>query len=832
MKQLIYSLLFSLISFHIVAQNTQITGSVSDEKGNPLEGATVQWKNTIIGTIATDGSFELNISESSDTLLVSFVGFNSYAERVLPGQDLKIILTANLELNEFEVKDGRGSNYISTISTLNVEHIGEDELRKAACCSLAESFETNGTVDVMYTDAVTGTKEVKMLGLGGSYTQLLAEKRPLAKGLASLYLFDYYPGTWVKGIQVSKGIGTVENGFDNIAGQINFELAKPWEDDKIFLNTYVNSFGRVETNLHLNYPISDKWSMGVLLHGSGNRNQADTNDDLFLDTPQKTTLNGLYRLFYRGKFLRSQLNVQYINGNTHSGQVDMDVENPYLVNMDLERLDIFGKVGYVGFEDPNKSIGLIYNLTSQKIDEEYGYLRPRDGTQSYAYTNFMFVSKPGDNSKISTGISATYSNLQNYLGNFTYNIEERQAGVFFDFSTGFVKPEQAVEKEDNTDPACSSDKDACCSDKDNKDACCSDKDNKDACCSDKDNKDACCSDKDNKDACCSDKDNKDACCSDKDNKDACCSDKGNKDACCSDKEPSVFLQKLGLITGLRLDQHNLYGLLASPRVSLKYNFDDRTIARLNIGKGYKTPYILSENIGMLISNTDIMLEEELNVEEAWNMGINFTKEFIVNGRSVSLIADAYHSVFINKVVMDMERHSHHVLFYNQKGQTKSTYFLVMANIELNDNLRVKGAYKYNHYEVGFQDGNRIPPLFAKNRGLFTLEYTVPGTNWDINFSTQFVGKQLFPEHPFIPNTIDLTNHVGNTPSYQLYNIHINKKFSDRFEFYFGGENLGNFTQENPIIDHENPFSDYFNASHIYGPTLGIRGYMGIKWTIK
>jgi hypothetical protein len=762
MKQIIYTLLLSLISFHTIAQNTLVKGSVSDEQGNPLEGATIQWKNTTIGTIATDGSFELNISESSDTLLVSFVGFNSYADRVVPGQDLKIILTANLELTEFEVKDGRGPNYVSTISTLNVEHIGEDELRKAACCSLAESFETNGTVDVMYTDAVTGTKEVKMLGLGGAYTQLLAEKRPLAKGLASLHLFDYYPGTWVKGIQVSKGIGTVENGFDNIAGQINFELAKPWEDDKIFLNTYVNSFGRVETNLHLNYPISDKWSMGVLLHASGNRNQADTNDDLFLDTPQKTTLNGMYRLFYRGKFLRSQLNVQYINGNTHSGQVDMDVDNPYLVNMDHERLDIFGKVGYVGFEDPNKSIGLIYNLTSQKIDEEYGYLRPRDGTQSYAYTNFMFVSKPGDNSKISTGISATYSNLQNYLGNFTYNIEERQAGVFFDFSTGFVKPEQAVEKEDNTDPACSSD----------------------------------------------------------------------KDACCSDKEPSVFLQKLGLITGLRLDQHNLYGLLASPRVSLKYNFDDRTIARLNIGKGYKTPYILSENIGMLISNTDIMLEEELNVEEAWNMGINFTKEFIVNGRSVSLIADAYHSVFINKVVMDMERHSHHVHFYNQKGQTKSTYFLVMANIELNDNLRVKGAYKYNHYEVGFQDGNRIPPLFAKNRGLFTLEYTVPGTNWDINFITQFVGKQLFPEHPFIPNTIDLTNHVGNTPSYQLYNIHINKKFSDRFEFYFGGENLGNFTQENPIIDHENPFSDYFNASHIYGPTLGIRGYMGIKWTIK
>jgi hypothetical protein len=832
MKQIIYTLLLSLISFHTIAQNTLVKGSVSDEQGKPLEGATVQWKNTTIGTIATDGSFELNLSESSDTLLVSFVGFNSYADRVVPGQDLKIILTANLELNEFEVKDGRGSNYVSTISTLNVEHIGEDELRKAACCSLAESFETNGTVDVMYTDAVTGTKEVKMLGLGGAYTQLLAEKRPLAKGLASLHLFDYYPGTWVKGIQVSKGIGTVENGMENIAGQINFELAKPWEDDRIFLNTYINSFGRLETNLHLNYPISDKWSMGVLLHASGNRNQVDTNDDLFLDTPQKTILNGLYRLFYRGKFLRSQLNVQYINGNTHSGQVDMDVDNPYLVNIDHERLDIFGKVGYVGFEDPNKSIGFIYDLTSQKIDEEYGYLRPRDGTQNYAYTNFMFVSKPGENSKISTGISTTYSDLQNYLGNFTYNIEERQAGVFFDFSTGFVAPKETAEKETDSDSACSSDKDACCSDKDNEDACCSDKGNEDACCSDKGNKDACCSDKDNEDACCSDKGNEDACCSDKGNKDACCSDKDNEDACCSDKEPSIFLQKSGMIAGLRLDQHNLYGLLVSPRLSFKYNFDDRTIARLNIGKGYKTPYILSENIGMLINNSDIILNETLNVEEAWNMGINFTKEFILNGRSVSLIADAYHTLFNNKVVMDLEKNSNQVHFYNQKGQTRSTYFLVMANIELNDNLRVKGAYKYNHYEVGFEGGNRIPPLFAKNRGLFTLEYTVPRTNWDINLSTQFVGRQLFPVHSGIPNNVDLTNHIGNTPSYQLYNIHINKKFSDRFEFYFGGENLGNFIQENPIIDHENPFGDYFNASHIYGPTLGIRGYMGFKWTIK
>lgn len=749
------------LSFSLYGQVNSVSGSITDTDGNLIPGATIHWKNTTIGTIAIDGNFELSVSESSDTLVVSFVGFNSFEDKVIAGQTLSIVLTSNIELNEFEVKDGRGSNYVSTIQTMNVEYIDEGELRKAACCSLAESFETNGTVDVVYSDAVTGAKEVKMLGLSSAYTQLLAEKRPLAKGLGSPHLFDYYPGTWVKGIQVSKGIGSVENGFDNIVGQINFELAKPWEDDKIFLNTYINTFGRVENNLHLNYPITDKWSMGLLLHGSGNRNQVDTNDDLFLDTPQKTVFNGLYRLFYVSKFLFFQFNVQHIDGNTKSGQVNMDIDNPYIVHLDHQRTDIFGKLGYVGFEDPNKSIGFIYNIANQKIDEEYGYLRLRDGNQNYGYANLIYKSKPGENSTISTGISATYSDLQNNLGSFEYNIEEKQAGLFVDFSTDFVEKDP-VDKDDN----CSSETML------------------------------------------------------------------DEDCCDADKKPSILLQNLGMTGGLRVDNHNLYGLLVSPRLSLKYNFNDRTIARFNIGKGYKTPYVISENIGMLINNSDIILDQDLDIESAWNIGLNFTKEMKIKGKTVSIIADLYHSVFDNKIVMDLEQSSKEIHFYNQYGTTKSSYALLMANIEVSERLRVKGAYKYNHYEIGFRSGNRTPPLFAKYRGLITVEYDFPKSGWDVNLSTQLVGKQLFPDHPGAPNTLDLSGHIGTTPAYQLFNIHINKKFSERFEWYIGGENLGNFTQENPIIDYENPFSDYFNASHIYAPTLGIRGYMGIKWTIK
>lgn len=751
MKRYIIAILMSLSFGSLMAQVDFIAGKVVDESGELLPGATIHWKNTNTGTVAFDGTFELSLSEESDTLVVSFVGFNNFEEKVTEGMDLVISLSSNTQLQEFEVRDGRGDNYVSTLQTANIEFIGEGELRKAACCSLAESFETNGTVDVSYSDAVTGAKEVKMLGLGGAYTQLLAEKRPLAKGLGSPYLFDYYPGTWVKGIQLSKGIGTVENGFDNIAGQINFELAKPWEDDKVFLNTFINSYGRMEANLHLNYPMTDKWSMGALLHASGNRNQTDGNADLFLDTPQKTNLNGLYRIFYRGNYLKSQLNFHYINSQTLSGQVNMGLADPYLVDLDNERLELFGKVGYVGFEDPEKSIGFIYNLTRHNLNESYGRLRPRTGQQDYAYGNFMFISKPGPNSKISTGFSATYSNLNSTLMDLDYDLNEQQAGVFFDFSTTFKDKFEPSDSETITYSA---------------------------------------------------------------------NDKGS------------FLENAGLIAGLRVDQHNLYGLLVSPRLSMKYNFSEKSVIRFNAGKGYKTPYIFSENIGLLATNASFYIDEDLDMEEAWNFGANFTKETNLKGRTFVINADAYYSIFQNKIVLDMEQANNEVHFYNQRDETRSLYFLVMANLELNKNLRLRGAYKFNHYEVGFENGLRTPPLFAKNRGLITLEYTSNREIWDFNLSTQLVGKQRFASMNGVSEEINMAPFTGETPAFQLINIHINKKFTDKFEAYIGGENLTNFTQKNAIIDFENPFSNYFNASQIYAPTLGIRAYVGMRWIIK
>ena len=751
MKRYIIALLMSLSFGSLMAQVDYIAGKVVDESGDLLPGATIHWKNTNTGTVAFDGTFELSLSKESDILVVSFVGFNNFEEIVKVGTDLTITLSSNTQLEEFEVKDGRGDNYVSTLQTANIEYIGTGELRKAACCTLAESFETNGTVDVSYTDAITGTKEVKMLGLSGAYTQLLAEKRPQVRGLGSPHVFDYYPGTWVKGIQLSKGIGTVENGFDNVVGQINFELDKPWEGDKVFLNTYLNTFGRMEANLHLNYPITDKWSMGALLHASGNRNQLDVNDDKFLDTAQKTTLNGLYRLFYRGTYLRSQLNVHYVNGQTLSGQVNMGIDDPYLVDLDHERLEVFGKIGYVGFKDPDKSIGFIYNLSKYNLDETYGRLRPRTGQQEAAYTNLMFVSQPGSSAKISTGISASYSDLTQRFINLDYNLLERQVGAFVEFSTSFVPPVDTCESAELVEPV---------------------------------------------------------------------------------KQDLSFFERLGMIAGLRVDQHNLYGRLISPRLSLKYNFNDKSVIRMNAGRGFKTPYILSENIGMMVTSSSFIIDEDLDIEEAWNMGLNFTKETNFKGRTLVVNADLYYSLFQNKIVLDMEQAHDRVHFYNQKDQTRSLYFLVMANLELTKQMRFRGAYKFNHYEVGFASGLRTPPLFARHRGLITLEYTSKNELWDFNMSTQFVGKQNFAAQIGIPDIIDITNHVGVAPDYQLYNIHINRKFSDKFEAYIGGENLSNFIQERPIIDYENPFGSHFNASQIYAPTLGIRAYVGMRWILK
>jgi len=264
--------------------NGFVTGSVSEleESGSliPLVGANVYWLGTTNG-IATDenGRFSIEKTTGSQKLVISYVGYLSDTLDVAGQSNLEIQLKPESTLEEVEISYRQNSTTIDYARVNKMETMGEKELLKAACCNLSESFETSPSVDVSFTDAVTGTRQIRMLGLTGPYIQINRENMPDVRGISSLYGLTYIPGTWVESIQLNKGAGSVINGYESIAGQINVNLRNPASMDKLYANVYANEGGRLEANLNLKKDVGSKWGTALLLHGKSNSIKNDRNKD-------------------------------------------------------------------------------------------------------------------------------------------------------------------------------------------------------------------------------------------------------------------------------------------------------------------------------------------------------------------------------------------------------------------------------------------------------------------------------------------------------------------------------------------------------------------------
>ncbi len=243
----------------IVLEETK-TGSFK-----PLTGANIMWLGTNIGTV-TNSTGAFLIKHSGNRLVISYSGYKTDTIAVTNTQELAVVLATNNRLNEVKVTTRNFSTYINTSTAFRTQTMSEKELFKAACCNLSESFETNPSVDVSYNDAVTGSKQIQLLGLAGVYSQLTVENLPGPRGLATSLGLNAIPGTWVESIQLSKGTGSVVNGYESIAGQINVELKKPMNSEKLYANVYLNDFGKTDLNLNLSQKIGKKWSTTLLLH--------------------------------------------------------------------------------------------------------------------------------------------------------------------------------------------------------------------------------------------------------------------------------------------------------------------------------------------------------------------------------------------------------------------------------------------------------------------------------------------------------------------------------------------------------------------------------------
>ncbi|MCC7244140.1 MAG: TonB-dependent receptor [Saprospiraceae bacterium] len=339
---------FCLLFPQIHAQKT-ISGIVTNEREELLIGATVFWKNTQKGTVTdTAGRFTIEAQPQAATLVVSYIGYTPAEVEVLPGENnIWIEVSGISQLKEVVVSERGFDTHVSTLDARNIESISSKELRKAPCCNLSESFQTNGAIDVTYPNALTGVKEIQLLGLRGIYSQFMVENRPTMTGIATPFAFEYIPGTWLSGIALAKGASTVKNGNVGITGQINADLVKPLTDKPLFVNAFGSSEGRGELNVHLNRKLNDQTSNGLYVHGSFVENRWDMNDDNFKDSPDRQQLNAMYRLQYDGPAGCAQINVQALTDRRQSGQLSAFVPDQTLFEIDQnnDRVEVWGKYG-------------------------------------------------------------------------------------------------------------------------------------------------------------------------------------------------------------------------------------------------------------------------------------------------------------------------------------------------------------------------------------------------------------------------------------------------------------------------------------------------------
>ena len=344
---LILGLVFTLSTLHAQEPTTMLSGMVTNEKEELLIGASVFWKDTQKGVVTDiDGRFKIPIRTMEATLVVNYVGYTSAEVQVSPGENnLWIEVTGVAQLQEVTVKGKGFDTHISTIETRNVERITSKELRKAPCCNLSESFQTNGAIDVAYPNALTGVKEIQLLGLRGIYSQFLVENRPTMTGIATPFAFEYIPGTWLTGIVLAKGASTVKTGNNGITGQVNADLVKPQSDSPVFVNLFTSTEGRGEVNLHLNKK-GETTSNGLYVHGSFVDNNWDMNRDNFKDSPNRQQLNAMYRLIHDSSKGCAQFNIQALTDRRQSGQIRENAAGKsFTIDQQNDRVEAWGKYG-------------------------------------------------------------------------------------------------------------------------------------------------------------------------------------------------------------------------------------------------------------------------------------------------------------------------------------------------------------------------------------------------------------------------------------------------------------------------------------------------------
>lgn len=759
----------------------QVSGVVLDEHGEPLVGANIYWANTGTG-VATDldGRFTLMPVKSTNRLVASFVGCHNDTLTVTSREPLTIVLIDEAILDEVTITERKMGVLKSRTSAFDTHTIGSEELCRAACCNLSEAFETNASVDVAYSDAATGAKQIRLLGLGGTYVQLLQENTPAVRGLAQNFGMEYIPGPWMNSIQVSKGTSSVINGYEATSGQINVELLKPNTQSPLSVNLMMNSETMVEANVmggwriigdehehhdheHGEHCHHEDLYTSVLAHYGQSFWAMDDNHDSFLDMPRIQNANLANRWVYRHGDYTFQAFVRGLYDRRRGGQTD-SIANPYRIDLSTWRVEGFVKNGYVFDEETGSSVAVITAVSYHDLKNRYGN-RWWNANQWNAYLNAIYQGNweggglIDNDHRLSAGLSVNFDRYENRytnaifgqyralppgliprVGNIWLLEPELTPGIFAEYSYKYA-------------------------------------------------------------------------------------------------------EILSVVAGLRVDWSSMYGFFVTPRANVRYTPFEWWTIRASAGMGYRSPLLIADNAYLLPSSRLIMPDKSrLQQEKALNTGFSTTFYIPMADKQLQLSAEYYYTHFFEAAIVDLDADPHAAYIYNLSSNPNLRSFSHCAQVEATMEV-LRGwtwtaAFRWTDVEQStwsIAAGDyvlRPKALSNRYKGVITTSYQTPKKTWQFDVTAQFNGVGRMPDG-FVA-TGDLGGGYKNPKPLTWYPQLMAQvtKYWQTCSLYLGAENMTNFRQNEPIIDSFHPFGHDFDASMVVGPTTGWKIYIGFRYDLQ
>ena len=763
-----------------LAQRT-ITGKVVDADNNsPLIGASLYWKNTTAGTTTTtDGSFSIRRVNGFETLVVDYLGYDIAEIEVGKEEstlDIRLKPSA-VDIDEVVVEGQQRGNYAKSGGITRQEQISFAGLCKMACCSLAESFENSASVTVGYSDAISGARQIKMLGLAGTYTQILDENRPIMQGAGAAYGLSYTPGMWLNSIQVSKGVASVTAGHEAITGQINLEHRKPTDDERFFLNLYFDSELRPEINVSSAIPLLPDKSLStvIMAHGSLDTAQHDMNGDGFSDMPKANQINVANKwLWQNAGGVQLRWGWKVVNENRLGGQLgykkdmyeDM-VADPfnslYGSKIHNRNINAYAKLGIpVGYErtftgDPadavQNNVAMILDYDNYLTDSYFG-LNKVDVVENALRYNITYAHYFTQRSSLNAGASAYMRMMDNnYQQPAIEGGAPAEAWSFIGKST-LVEPglfaEYTYQIEDK------------------------------------------------------------------------------------------FSLVVGLRGDYSMIEGDYYNdvkgkLLVTPRSHIRWSITPRTTLRASAGMGYRRQNLVTDNIWMMTTSRHIKFAGLTDdMEAAATFGGSLSQTFRLAQDDMATISfDYFRTQFFNTMVFDQETADNSILIYNSDGKSFTDNYQIDFNWTPFRGFDLFATFRYTNAKMTVErDGEQIlveRPLTSRYKGLINIQYAV--RRWVFDATAQLNGPVRLPE--LDGDLVKATENPNLSPIYPMFFAQVSYKISN-LTLYLGCENIANYVQghkghgQAPILGSEAPFKEGFNSSAVWGPLMGRKFYIGLR----